>query len=114
MDEEKMCEISELMRAGGDGLVAARHLWHYGYKPTIYYPKQAKNDLYQVSAPLVSLSHYLVVSQPDKPSVSRPNSRTSIFRSQTTFPPHWKRRIMSSTPFSVCLLTTSLPDFNAS
>jgi NAD(P)H-hydrate repair Nnr-like enzyme with NAD(P)H-hydrate epimerase domain len=37
-----------LMRAGGDGLVAARHLWHYGYKPTIYYPKQSKNDLYQV------------------------------------------------------------------
>ncbi|KAH8793840.1 YjeF N-terminal domain-containing protein [Hyaloscypha sp. PMI_1271] len=32
---------------GGDGLVAARHLWHYGYKPTIYYPKQSKNDLYQ-------------------------------------------------------------------
>jgi NAD(P)H-hydrate epimerase len=34
--------------AGGDGLVAARHLWHYGYKPTIYYPKQNKNALYQV------------------------------------------------------------------
>ena len=33
---------------GGDGLVAARHLWHYGYKPTVYYPKQSKNDLYQV------------------------------------------------------------------
>ncbi|KAG9244637.1 apolipo protein A-I binding protein [Calycina marina] len=32
---------------GGDGLVAARHLWHYGYKPTIYYPKQGKNDLYE-------------------------------------------------------------------
>jgi len=27
--------------------VAARHLWHYGYKPTIYYPKRSKNDLYQ-------------------------------------------------------------------
>lgn len=33
---------------GGDGLVAARHLWHYGYKPTVYYPKQPKNELYQV------------------------------------------------------------------
>ncbi|PBP24633.1 hypothetical protein BUE80_DR004442 [Diplocarpon rosae] len=33
---------------GGDGLVAARHLWHYGYKPTVYYPKQSKNDLYQL------------------------------------------------------------------
>lgn len=33
---------------GGDGLVAARHLWHYGYKPTVYYPKRRKNELYQV------------------------------------------------------------------
>ncbi|TGO44219.1 hypothetical protein BOTNAR_0893g00010 [Botryotinia narcissicola] len=35
-------------KSGGDGLVAARHLWHYGYKPTIYYPKQGKNELYQL------------------------------------------------------------------
>jgi NAD(P)H-hydrate repair Nnr-like enzyme with NAD(P)H-hydrate epimerase domain len=40
---------------GGDGLVAARHLWHYGYKPTIYYPKQSKNELYQVSCHKVHL-----------------------------------------------------------
>ncbi|KAI0968913.1 YjeF N-terminal domain-containing protein [Xylaria arbuscula] len=32
---------------GGDGLVAARHLWHYGYQPSVYYPKRSKNDLYQ-------------------------------------------------------------------
>eukprot|EP00136_Aspergillus_niger_P001390 XP_001390342.2 hypothetical protein ANI_1_550034 [Aspergillus niger CBS 513.88] len=32
---------------GGDGLVAARHLAHYGYKPSVYYPKQGKNELYQ-------------------------------------------------------------------
>ena len=32
---------------GGDGLVAARHLFHYGYEPTIHYPKRGKNDLYQ-------------------------------------------------------------------
>ncbi|KAG6040817.1 hypothetical protein E4U41_006988 [Claviceps citrina] len=32
---------------GGDGLVAARHLHHYGYQPTIFYPKKSKNDLYQ-------------------------------------------------------------------
>ncbi|KJZ72538.1 NAD(P)H-hydrate epimerase [Hirsutella minnesotensis 3608] len=32
---------------GGDGLVAARHLFYYGYKPTIFYPKRSKNDLYQ-------------------------------------------------------------------
>ena len=41
---------------GGDGLVAARHLWHYGYKPTIHYPKQSKNELYQrLSTQLKSL-----------------------------------------------------------
>lgn len=40
---------------GGDGLVAARHLWHYGYKPVIYYPKQSKNELYQVSSDFVKL-----------------------------------------------------------
>jgi len=32
---------------GGDGLVAARHLFHFGYKPTMYYPKQSKNELCQ-------------------------------------------------------------------
>ncbi|KAF4509849.1 hypothetical protein G6O67_001789 [Ophiocordyceps sinensis] len=32
---------------GGDGLVAARHLFSYGYKPTIFYPKRSKNELYQ-------------------------------------------------------------------
>lgn len=43
---------------GGDGLVAARHLWHYGYKPTIYYPKQSKNELYQVIPALSYLSFH--------------------------------------------------------
>ena len=38
---------SPLIHLGGDGLVAARHLWHYGYQPTIFYPKQSKNDLYE-------------------------------------------------------------------
>ena len=32
---------------GGDGLVAARHLHHFGYKPTMYYPKQSKHDIFQ-------------------------------------------------------------------
>lgn len=32
---------------GGDGLVAARHLHHFGYTPTMYFPKQGKNELYQ-------------------------------------------------------------------
>ena len=31
---------------GGDGLVAARHLHHFGYKPSVFYPKQSKNELY--------------------------------------------------------------------
>ncbi|KFA64777.1 hypothetical protein S40285_01366, partial [Stachybotrys chlorohalonatus IBT 40285] len=34
---------------GGDGLVAARHLYFYGYQPTIFYPKRSKNELYQAS-----------------------------------------------------------------
>lgn len=33
---------------GGDGLVAARHLAQYGYSPSVYYPKEGKNELYQV------------------------------------------------------------------
>lgn len=36
---------------GGDGLVAARHLHHFGYQPVVVYPKMtaiiAKNDLYR-------------------------------------------------------------------
>ncbi|TKX24955.1 NAD(P)H-hydrate epimerase [Elsinoe australis] len=31
---------------GGDGLVAARHLHHFGYRPTLYYPKQGKAEIY--------------------------------------------------------------------
>jgi hypothetical protein len=33
---------------GGDGLVAARHLRHYGYTPSVFYPKRSKSELYQV------------------------------------------------------------------
>jgi len=32
---------------GGDGLVAARHLAMFGYKPTIYMPKPGSKDIYQ-------------------------------------------------------------------
>ncbi|KAI8380433.1 YjeF N-terminal domain-containing protein [Choanephora cucurbitarum] len=32
---------------GGDGLVAARHLHHFGFRPSLYYPKQPEKDLYQ-------------------------------------------------------------------
>ena len=31
---------------GGDGLVAARHLVHFQYNPTILYPKRGKKDLF--------------------------------------------------------------------
>ncbi|XP_031493078.1 pyridoxine/pyridoxamine 5'-phosphate oxidase 1, chloroplastic isoform X3 [Nymphaea colorata] len=31
---------------GGDGLVAARHLYHFGYKPFICYPKRTTKALY--------------------------------------------------------------------
>lgn len=32
---------------GGDGLVAARHLFHFGYKPQIFYPKRTDRQLYK-------------------------------------------------------------------
>lgn len=31
---------------GGDGLVTARHLYHFGYKPSICYPKRTPKPLY--------------------------------------------------------------------
>lgn len=40
-------EVPANRNSGGDGLVAARHLHFYGYTPTVYYPKQSKNELYQ-------------------------------------------------------------------
>jgi len=32
---------------GGDGLVAARHLSMFGFKPTLYMPKPGSKDIYQ-------------------------------------------------------------------
>lgn len=32
---------------GGDGLVAARHLHHFRYQPTIFLPKPGSKDIYQ-------------------------------------------------------------------
>ncbi|KAL0674981.1 hypothetical protein Bca4012_002962 [Brassica carinata] len=46
---------------GGDGLVAARHLHHFGYKPSICYPKRTSKSLYtglvtqSLSVPFVSV-----------------------------------------------------------
>jgi len=33
---------------GGDGLVAARHLRHFGYDPVVYYPKRPNKDLFRI------------------------------------------------------------------
>ncbi|RKP08470.1 YjeF N-terminal domain-containing protein [Thamnocephalis sphaerospora] len=32
---------------GGDGLVCARHLVHFGYQPSIYYPKRTQRQVFQ-------------------------------------------------------------------
>lgn len=32
---------------GGDGLVAARHLHHFQYLPSVYIPKPGRKDIYQ-------------------------------------------------------------------
>jgi NAD(P)H-hydrate epimerase len=31
---------------GGDGLVAARHLYHFGYRPKVFYPRPTKKDIF--------------------------------------------------------------------
>ncbi|KAH9616345.1 hypothetical protein KSS87_018323 [Heliosperma pusillum] len=53
---------------GGDGLVAARHLYHFGYKPTICYAKRTPKPLYSgLVTQLESLS-IPFVSAEDLPS----------------------------------------------
>ena len=32
---------------GGDGLVASRHLHHFGFEPTVVYPKRSKGQLFE-------------------------------------------------------------------
>lgn len=39
---------------GGDGLVAARHLTHFGYEVSVWYPKEGKTDLFGVSLSISS------------------------------------------------------------
>ncbi|GAA5983806.1 hypothetical protein JCM11641_005198 [Rhodosporidiobolus odoratus] len=31
---------------GGDGLVAARHLYQFGYAPSVFYPKESKGEIF--------------------------------------------------------------------
>lgn len=102
-----------IQKSGGDGLVAARHLWHYGYRPTVYYPKQGKNELYQVSFSFCLLSriiqpdhlnHSMMIQirQPEDyrditnetPSVSQPNSAISLSQSLMISTVHSKNLII--------------------
>lgn len=82
---------------GGDGLVAARHLAHYGYKPTVYYPKEGKNELYQVrpSRTQIDSHSHSIKPQATKTltkflyanSASKPNFTPSQSHSQMTSSP---------------------------
>ncbi|KAL9056496.1 MAG: hypothetical protein Q9162_002871 [Coniocarpon cinnabarinum] len=58
---------------GGDGLVAARHLKHFGYNPTVYYPKQPPKSLYpRLVTQLKHLSIPIYPSNPSDPSPTEP------------------------------------------
>lgn len=40
-----LCFDTAIARSG-DGLVAARHLWHFGYRPVCLYPKPTQRQLF--------------------------------------------------------------------
>lgn len=51
---------------GGDGLVAARHLYHFGYEPTVVYPKRPEAKLFvNLVTQLTQLSVPILDSLPD-------------------------------------------------
>ncbi|KAG8091377.1 hypothetical protein GUJ93_ZPchr0012g19579 [Zizania palustris] len=52
---------------GGDGLVAARHLYHFGYKPYVCYPKRTPNPLYSGLVTQLESLAILFVSVEDLP-----------------------------------------------
>lgn len=43
-DDKRICLICGPGNNGGDGLVAARHLKHFGFKPSVVYPKKSKSS----------------------------------------------------------------------
>lgn len=47
---------------GGDGLVAARHLSHFGYTVSVWYPKEGKTELFKVCFSNLVVHHQLVNS----------------------------------------------------
>ncbi|EKX54530.1 hypothetical protein GUITHDRAFT_156874 [Guillardia theta CCMP2712] len=57
---------------GGDGLVAARHLYHFGYKPVVCYPKQTAKPLYQgLVTQLASLDVPVLQELPSAEAIER-------------------------------------------
>ncbi|KAL8284037.1 hypothetical protein RQP46_005150 [Phenoliferia psychrophenolica] len=66
---------------GGDGLVAARHLFQFGYAPSVFYPKESKGEIFSrlkkqcenLSLPLIAppaLSSSSFPMAPDAQSVA--------------------------------------------
>ena len=64
--------LTNIPLQGGDGLVAARHLFHYGYQPTIYYPKKTRHELYEVNASELN-------------AINQTESAISVFRTSSSF-----------------------------
>ncbi|KAM0788336.1 hypothetical protein ACM66B_001478 [Microbotryomycetes sp. NB124-2] len=46
-DNERVLVVAGPGNQGGDGLVAARHLHHFGYSTSIFYPKESSGELFQ-------------------------------------------------------------------
>lgn len=45
-DNERVLVCCGPGNQGGDGLVAARHLHHFGYAPSIFYPKESSGEIF--------------------------------------------------------------------
>ncbi|KAK4697016.1 NAD(P)H-hydrate epimerase, partial [Phenoliferia sp. Uapishka_3] len=56
---------------GGDGLVAARHLYHFGYAPSIFYPKRLKRQCENLELPLIAPPPLVSSSFPMSPDAQK-------------------------------------------